>query len=213
MLTDEEQAAVRESIRRVRDAASAALRRAHVAAQATEFTVHLHRSVDAVALRAQEQGPASDCKAGCAHCCSVRVEATEPEVFRIARALKALPPTRLDAIMDTLRARLTETAAAPAAQRRDCPFLVDRLCSIYEFRPAACRKAHSLSVRRCESFAAELPQNLRLVVEAEALMAGTADAYVALGLRCSPQELIAAVLAALTDETAEARWFAGRFAA
>ena len=40
-------------------------------------------------------------------------------------------------------------------------------------------------------------------------MAGTAAAYRQVGLPASPHELLSAVLAALTDASAEARWHKG----
>ena len=68
-------------------------------------------------------------------------------------------------------------------------------------RPAACRKAHSLSAAHCAEQSPTIPQNLRLLVDAEALMAGTALAYRDQPLPASSHELNAAVLAAL-DGTA-----------
>ena len=76
---------------------------------------------------------------------------------------------------------------------------MDERCSIYPVRPAACRKAHSLSAPHCAEQSPTIPQNLRLLVDAEALMAGTALAYRDQPLPASAHELNAAVLAALND--------------
>lgn len=210
MLSDDEQSAFQESIARVRGLAAHALqhaRGAHGADGAIAFTAHLHRSLDTVAALAAAAGPVPDCKAGCAHCCHVRVEATEPEVFRIAQHLAA----GLADSIDTLTARLRQHIrnAHSGAVRQPCSFLVDDRCTIYSVRPAACRKAHSLSVQHCATLAPQIPQNLRLLLDAEALMAGTAQAYGDVQLPANAHELNAAVLAALTDATAKERWYQG----
>lgn len=210
MLSADEQSAFEESIARVRGLASRALQRANGAngaAEAIAFTAQLHRSLDTVAAQAAAAGPVPDCKAGCAHCCHVRVEATEPEVFRIAQHLAA----SLSDDVNTTTARLRHhiTNAQNGAARQPCSFLADNRCAIYSVRPAACRKAHSLSVQHCAAQAPEIPQNLRLLLDAEALMAGTALAYRDLQLPASAHELNAAVLAALTDASAQERWYQG----
>ena len=98
--------------------------------------------------------------------------------------------------------------------RQPCSFLVHDRCAIYSVRPAACRKAHSLSAAHCAEQSPTIPQNLRLLVDAEALMAGTALAYRDQPLPASAHELNAAVLAAL-DGTASPpagallRWYRG----
>lgn len=57
--------------------------------------------------------------------------------------------------------------------------------------------------------AADIPQHLDLTLGAEVLMRGTANAYRQVGLATTAQELCAAVLQALEDDTAEARWLNG----
>lgn len=211
MLSADEEVAFRASIAGVRRVAADALDRLHGPAAVVQFVANLHRSVDGVAQRAWQAGPVPDCRAGCAHCCSLRVEATEPEIFRIVRKLRELPAAEVAALVERLRLRvLAKDRAPPGADRLDCSFLMQgSLCSIYEVRPAACRKAHSLSVAACAARADVIPQNLRLVLDAEALMVGTAEAYREVHLAASAHELLAAVLQALADPTAEARWYAG----
>ncbi|MBT9512134.1 MAG: YkgJ family cysteine cluster protein [Acidovorax sp.] len=207
MLTDDEQSAFQESIARVRQLAARSLRQAANADEAITFVMNLHRSLDTVAEQAGATGPAPDCKAGCAHCCHVRVEATDPEVFHIARHLQALPATALAAVAKRLQQH-AETARQ-GAPRQACSFLQENRCTIYTVRPAVCRKAHSLSVQHCASLAPQIPQNLRLLVDAEALMAGTAQAYADAAMPAHAHELNAAVWAALRDPTALRRWYEG----
>ena len=237
-LTEAEQAAFLQSIARVRSAAGRALRAAQAnavqgaaadvtgaiatgqapdatesAAQAAvDFIAQLHQGLDTVAKQARANGPQPACQAGCAHCCHLRVEATDPEVLHIAQHLQTLP----SADQATTLRRLQQHAAAASVgtTRQPCSFLVHDRCTIYSVRPAACRKAHSLSAAHCAEQSPTIPQNLRLLVDAEALMAGTALAYRDQPLPASAHELNAAVLAAL-DGTASPpagallRWYRG----
>lgn len=217
MLTDDERSAFLQSIARVRQRAAQALRQAQGAEGAdgaVAFIAQLHRGLDTVAEQARATGPQPACQAGCAHCCHLRVEATEPEVFRIAQHLRAQPAEALADAVSALQRHVATAALNPTkTARQACSFLVDDRCSIYPVRPAACRKAHSLSAPHCAEQSATIPQNLRLLVDAEALMAGTALAYRDQPLPASAHELNAAVLAALKDPTAQARWYQGDAAA
>ncbi|MES2928937.1 MAG: YkgJ family cysteine cluster protein [Pseudomonadota bacterium] len=213
MLTDDERSAFLQSIARVRQRAAQALRQAQGADGAdgaVAFIAQLHRGLDTVAEQARATGPQPACQAGCAHCCHLRVEATEPEVFHIAKHLRAQPAEALADALSALHRHVTTAALNPTnPARQACSFLVDERCNIYPVRPAACRKAHSLSAQHCAEQSATIPQNLRLLVDAEALMAGTALAYRDQPLPASAHELNAAVLAALKDPTAQARWYQG----
>ena len=212
MLDDAEEAAFRESIARVRRLATSRLRAVGDAAGAVAFVVYLHVGVDRVAALAAASGPTPDCRPGCSYCCRARVEVTEPEVFLMVRWVRRQPVGDATALRDRLRCKVAADRAGEAIPRAACAFLVDDRCSAYEVRPAACRKAHSLSVRHCASFSPEIPQSLKLVADAEALMLGTAGAYRDVRLSASPMELNAAVLDALDDPAAEQRWYAGRVA-
>lgn len=202
MLGEDERSASLEAIDRVRESAAARLGSQRDAA--VEFVANLHRAVDKVM---QQPGTLTACHAGCACCCLVRVEATEPEIFRIARELRLRPPAQIAILVERLRNRAA--TADEVSSRRDCAFLEDCLCSIYEVRPAVCRRAHSLSAERCHSFAPEIPQNLDMLLRAEVLITGTSEAYRRVGLQSSAHELCGAVLLALTDATAETRWLDG----
>lgn len=217
MLTDDERSAFLQSIARVRQRAAQALRQAQGADGAdgaVAFIAQLHRGLDTVAEQARATGPQPACQAGCAHCCHLRVEATEPEVFHIAKHLRAQPAEALADALSALQRHVATAALNPTKPARQaCSFLVDDRCSIYPVRPAACRKAHSLSAPHCAEQSPTIPQNLRLLVDAEALMAGSALAYRDQPLPASAHELNAAVLAALKDPTAQARWYQGDAAA
>ncbi|HXU92052.1 MAG TPA: YkgJ family cysteine cluster protein [Gallionella sp.] len=205
MLSNDEQVAYLDSIERIRQRAVD-----HLGSNrggAVDFIANLHRSVDKIAQQAGAHGQEAECKAGCAGCCSVRVEVSEPEIFLIAREIKTRPAAQIATVIERLRNHVAAADSAPS--RRDCTFLEEQLCSIYEVRPAVCRRAHSLSSEKCRSFAPEIPQNLGMLLGVNALMNGTAKAYREVGLGSSPHELNRAVLLALTDEAAEARWYDG----
>ena len=179
------------------------------AGRAIGFIAILHRDIDAVALRASELGPVPECRIGCSYCCHIRVEVTDPEVFRIVRRIRQLPVSEVADLIDKLRQRVAEHDVDNVNKRQSCTFLVENRCTIYEDRPATCRKAHSLLAKQCEVFSPEIPQNLKLAVEVEALMTGVSEAYHDVNLVASAHELNSAVLLALTDESAEARWYNG----
>ena len=210
MLSANEKDAFLDSIKRVRDNTVKHLSAGKDVSFAINFVATLHRAVDKVAQQASVLGPKPECVARCTYCCYVRVEVTEPEIFRIARELKNRPLTQISVHLERLRKHVTAVQVKkPNTQRMACAFLENNLCSIYEVRPAVCRKAHSLSVERCESFASEIPQNFEIILGAEALMKGSSDAYRQINLCSSSHELCSAVLLAMKDETAEARWYAG----
>lgn len=207
MLSNDEQTALLDSIERIRARAANHLRSTPSPSNAVNFVANLHSAVDKVAQQTNGTGPKTECQAGCAYCCGVRVEATDPEVFLIARELRKRPAAQVNALIERLKNRAA--TAEMDDLRSDCAFLENHLCSIYEVRPAVCRKAHSLSAKCCRELAPEIPQDLGLLLGAEALMRGTSDAYHEVGLCAAPHELCNAVLLALVDETAETRWHNG----
>ena len=209
-LTSEEAEAFLQSADQVREVAVRHLSNKQGLAMVISFVRNLQSGIDQVVTSSINQGVELACKAGCNHCCSARVEAIEPEVFRIAREIASRPPEEIKALIERLRAYVAMSSdVAPWKRRTPCPFLVDNLCSIYEVRPGVCRKAHSLDVAKCAENAPEIPQSLNIVLGAEALLKGTSDAYREIGLHASGHDLGQAVLIALSDSTVESRWQSG----
>jgi hypothetical protein len=208
MLSPSEEQAFVESIDRVCRLASDRLGAIDDASHAVCFVANLHAGVDRVAANAVRSGAELACTPGCSYCCRAYVEATEPEVFLMARWVRRQPDAYVAGLLDRLRGR--SAASTGGAVRPSCAFLVEDRCSAYEARPSTCRRAHSLSVAACASLAPEIPQNLKLSAESEALMIGTARAYANVRLSAKPRELNAAVLAALEDGGSEERWYAAR---
>jgi Fe-S-cluster containining protein len=208
MLSNDEQAAFLASIDGVRRKAVSHLGSNLNVPSAVAFAANLQRAVDKVVQQATDPKP--ECKPGCAWCCSLLVEAMEPEIFLIASEIRKRGPEEVDAVVEALRIRAADTKVDPKnLRRRDCAFLKNTRCSIYEVRPSVCRKAHSLSAESCRNFASEIPQKVEILLGAEALMQGTAEAYRQLKLPASAHELCNAVLQVLTDDMAEAKWFNG----
>ena len=208
--SSEETAAFLQSVDQVRGAAVRYLSDKRDSPLAITFVRNLQNGIDQVVSTAIDQGAQLACKPGCSYCCSARVEALAPEVFRITREIASRPSQEINALIE----RLQTYAARPNdgvswGQRTPCPFLVDHLCSIYEVRPGVCRKAHSLDVKPCEASSPEIPQSLNIVLGAEALLKGTSEAYREIGLQAAGHDLGRAVLIALSDPTAESRWLRG----
>ena len=210
MLSVEERAELLRAAEKVQQAAARHLSANPNKQYAITFVANLQRGVDSVMHTATDQGLHVDCKAGCSYCCHVRVQALDPEIFRIARELRKYSPEELQLLLARLQSHATVVKGVSIADHRTaCPFLEDNMCSIYEVRPAVCRKAHSLDVEKCKLPGEDIPQSLDVILKAEALMKGTTDAYRQVDLSATGHELGQAVLLALTDETAESRWYAG----
>jgi Fe-S-cluster containining protein len=210
MLSDEERTEFHAAVDSVQRVVVTHLEKAHSAQHAIAFVSNLHRGVDRVFQDVLDKGQDIACKAGCNYCCSVRVHATEPEIFLIAAQLRERPADQLKIVLNRLKDHAALASLVSTANHRTaCPFLDASLCSIYAVRPAVCRKAHSLDAQLCEKSSAELPQSLNILLKAEALMKGTAEAYLQVGLPASSHEFGQAVLLALTDDSTQQRWYAG----
>ena len=80
-------------------------------------------------------GPRSACRRGCSHCCHIPVLMPEQEAELIGRKI-GVKPRRLEGITPPHEIR--------AGYDNPCPFLKDNACSIYEWRPLACRQLYNM---------------------------------------------------------------------
>jgi Fe-S-cluster containining protein len=80
-------------------------------------------------------GPRSACRRGCSHCCHTPVLLPEQEAELIGRKI-GVKPRRLEGI--------TQPHEIGAGYDNPCPFLKDNACSIYEWRPLACRQLFNM---------------------------------------------------------------------
>ena len=162
------------------------------------------------------------CKRGCAYCCHLRVEIRPHEAFVLANHIQ----TQFDAAQRArAMARLEENLQRIAPLSREqhiragipCALLEDGACSVYEGRPATCRKYYSVSVDTCrDAFndtAAPLTgllehDNLRFAGNAVAL--GFAKGLEEAGFNTDMVELHHALKLALESNKPEKRYKAGK---
>lgn len=162
------------------------------------------------------------CRRGCSYCCHLRVEIRPHEAFVLAHHIQ----TRLGAQQGArIAARLEQTLARIEALTPEqhiragipCALLEDGVCTVYEARPAACRKYHSVSVETCSSAFNDTAAPLTGDIEDEAIrLAGNAVALgYAKGLEDAGYdirlyELHGALHRALADAKAEKRYRKGK---
>jgi Fe-S-cluster containining protein len=173
-----------------------------------------------VAIQA-EGAPAIACQGECAACCTLRVVATAPEVFLMARFIAVNENSFLQRDMD-IRARIAQTDAeagglserARMSLRCDCPFIENGLCLAYRVRPLACRGHASFDKEACEKAAlgeetveaaVSTPHLMVRSLVQNAMMSALRNA----GLAFRPYELIGALNIALASPEALANWLAG----
>jgi Fe-S-cluster containining protein len=171
----------------------------------------LHEQVDALTEKIKKKpGVHFDCKAGCSYCCSLRVAATPPEVFLIARHIRQLPAETQTELLEKLKVR---SEAARGVSTEDfffhCTLLAHGQCTVYALRPVMCRKYLSLDVEECKKPDACAPEDREMAMKSSALIFATSQAYARAKLSNEIHELGQALLVALTDQTAEDRWYRG----
>ena len=171
----------------------------------------LHEQIDQLTEKIKKKpGLHFDCKAGCSYCCTLRVAATPPEVFLIARHLKQWPAEKQNELAEKLK---HHAEAARRVNLEDhflpCPMLADGRCTIYAVRPVMCRKYLSLDVEECKKPDACATEDREMVIKSSALIFGTGQAYSRTKLANQNHELGQALLVALTDPSAEERWYRG----
>jgi Fe-S-cluster containining protein len=113
-------------------------------------------------LRVIQEDPAAaptDCKDGCAHCCSLPVMITVPEADLLAEAIEQGP--RREELVRRLVGSHAEIAGLSAEEIAlrgvPCPLLDGSSgrgsCAVYEARPLACRTYTSYDVSICQAHA------------------------------------------------------------
>jgi Fe-S-cluster containining protein len=167
-----------------------------------------------------EGEPPLACARGCASCCMLRVSATAPEVFGVARFMRMVEPELLARgidLMGALRQTNAKTQgldeAGRIAARTHCPFVAQGVCVIYSVRPLACRGHASHDMRACveamrgdrESAPYSHAHYMVRAVVQNAMQSALRDARLA----WHSYEFIEALLLALDTPDAERAWLAG----
>lgn len=96
------------------------------------------------------------CVRGCSYCCHLRVEIRPHEAFVLAQHIQ----TRFDAgqraraiarMEENLERIVSLTSEQHIRAGIPCALLEEGVCSVYEARPATCRKYYSVSVETCRN--------------------------------------------------------------
>jgi Fe-S-cluster containining protein len=125
------------------------------------------RAMDLEVEGGRARGEHISCRMGCAACCRMLVPVSAPEALALKDLIECLPAERRQALsqrIDHVQERLEEEGLLEELQviaetdrqlsdeemepvnrayynlRIPCPFLENEVCSIYEYRPAACRE-------------------------------------------------------------------------
>ncbi|CCD88628.1 putative Fe-S-cluster oxidoreductase [Bradyrhizobium sp. ORS 285] len=166
--------------------------------------------------------PALACAKGCPSCCALRVTATAPEIFLLARYVRQIDARMPGSALGSLsrRIRLANRATRELSEtermrlRQPCPFVVRGGCIIHPVRPLACRGHASFDRRACAQAMAgrdvDVPVSgphiaLRSLVQ-DALRAALDRA----GLASDLYELNQGLALALADPEREAAWRSGQ---
>jgi len=169
-----------------------------------------HHILDLSLLNNQPTEPL-DCQKGCSYCCHNFVSASAPQVFRIARSLR--DTMDVASKLEKIRTVDDQTRGVDRAHRylsrQPCALLEDGVCSVYQYRPTACRGMASHDVTTCERRVDGIH-----TCDAYGLIRGLADfAFMAALKICElpleAYELNHAVRVALEDPDAEQRWLGG----
>jgi Fe-S-cluster containining protein len=159
-----------------------------------------------------------ECERGCSYCCHLRVEIRPHEAFVLAHhvqtKLGAEARARALARIERNLAQIAELA--PQAHVRagiPCALLEDGACSVYEARPAACRKYYSMSRSVCRDAFNDTSAPLTGEIESEtvrlagnAVALGYAKGLEDAGYDTTLYELHFALNRALADPKAEKRY-------
>jgi Fe-S-cluster containining protein len=162
------------------------------------------------------------CQRGCSYCCHMRVEMRPHDAFVLSEHVqtKFSPEQRARAIV-RIEENLKRIALLTPDQHMragiPCALLEEGICSVYEARPAACRKYYSVSVEICRTafddpsapLTGEIEhEQVRLAGNAVAL--GYAKGLEDAGYDINPYELHYALHRALTNPKAETRYRKGK---
>ncbi|CCE02787.1 hypothetical protein [Bradyrhizobium sp. STM 3809] len=165
--------------------------------------------------------PALACAKGCPSCCALRVTATAPEIFLLARYIRQIDARMSDTALGSLARRVklanrTTRGLGEAERmtlRQPCPFVVRGGCIIHAVRPLACRGHASFDRRACAQAMAgrdvEVPVSAPHVALRSLVQDSLRAALDAAGLASGLYELNQGLALALDDPERERAWRGG----
>jgi Fe-S-cluster containining protein len=186
--------------------------------------VRFHRRVDEV-LDATIRGHdvKIDCARGCSYCCSMQVDVSPYEAFTLAAWVRThFDAGRLAAAIARLRHNdeRTREVGMEARKRMNlaCAFLGDDgACTVYEARPASCRRFHSTRLATCVASyenpaddSIESPMHAAVAHNAQVIVTQARHAARDAGLDADPVDMNRALLEALENPKAWRRWRDGK---
>jgi Fe-S-cluster containining protein len=164
------------------------------------------------------------CRSGCDYCCRYnRVEVFTLEAFAIVDFIhRSFNDRQIEDLKKAL-VHPSQPARALGHDRkvggsyyRQCAFLSEGRCSIYEIRPFNCRQFHSIDVHLCEqkfldpSRQVDDPADIKLRRRLHALIAAYEEAMARAGYKTVRNELNQAVDAMLNDPDVMDEWMKTR---
>lgn len=159
------------------------------------------------------------CRAGCSHCCYMRVLVTAPEVIFLLQFIReTFTEVKLQQLISRLQDTDRDTRGMSEEDRGGsgipCPLLVDNHCSAYEARPLECRGYVSMSVDACRKAldnyrAWDVPLYFPQYSIFKHIQAGLMSALSDSGYAFELFELTAALRIGLEVPDAVDRWLAG----
>jgi Fe-S-cluster containining protein len=163
------------------------------------------------------------CRRGCSFCCSLQVQVAPHETFTLADWLrKHFSAERLATVTARLRDNAAKTRAlGDAARKRSnlaCALLGDDgACTVYEARPAQCRRFNSTDLEICKASYANpaddtiaSPNHPAVAHNAAVIVTQTNHAVRDAGLDATPVDMNLALLDALENPKAWRRWRDGK---
>lgn len=162
------------------------------------------------------------CERGCSYCCHLRVEIRPHEAFVLAHHIQTrfTPEQRaraLSRIEENLKKITPLTKEQHIRAGIPCALLEEGACSVYEGRPATCRKYYSVSVETCRDAFNDTSAPITGQIEDEqvrlggnAIALGYAKGLEDAGYDATLYELHDAVQRALTNPKAEKRYRDGK---
>lgn len=211
MLNNQEKAEIQSLVSKTEKEYTKKLRSNRNHIYAINLSSDLHKRIDSVVSHVKSKGVRFGCESGCSHCCNLRVEALAPEVFYIARKLRSERPIRdIESLIEKLKEFSQRAKGLRTTEHLiPCPMLSNGRCSIYEYRPMMCRKYNSLDASVCETPFSRVPESTELTMKSVAIGIGFNSSLEKRKLSSIPHELGQALLVALSDENAIARWAKG----
>jgi len=164
--------------------------------------------------------PAIACAKGCSTCCSLRVTATAPEIFLMARYVRLIDRSPQGAALNLVHrvqvayrdlAGLDERARF--AHQWPCPLLIKGICIVHSVRSLACRGHAAFDAQACRAAArgkdVDVPVSETHLMMRSLIQNSLQSALRRAGLAWGLYELCQGLALALDDKASQPAWLTG----